>query len=592
MLRQKDIIVPLIAVLCLCLITKTSIAQPFKPAEKAKSFYSNLPDSAIELINNAIPGAAVYSPNKPKKLLVFNMDVWDGEIRAGHPSVPYANYMLQMMGKKTGAYETYFSNDTMVFESANLNQFDAICFNNTVGVLFKDPGLRNNLLEYVYSGKGFFGIHAAGATFCQWPVYDQFPEFGEMLGGFENGGHPWKPHEWITLKMDEPSHPLNRAFEGKEFDVSDEVFQFSEPYTRDRLRILLAIDTDKTDMSEERHILPERRADKDIAISWVRNYGRGRVFYTSLGHNAHINWNEKVLMHYLDAMQFVLGDLYAPATPSNKLTPAVEAQEKMEWRLGLTAYSFKNNTLFETIDKAASLGLLYLGGLNVQQVSDEIGGNFDYTMSEEDLVAVREKFLSAGVTLVSYYIHDIPADEETCRKIFEFGRKMGIETFISEPKVEALDLIEEYCEKYHIKLAIHNHGKDISPVYSDPENLLEVCQDRSPLIGACGDLGYWLRSGISPLEAVKLLGDRLITIQMHDLDKVGPDGHDVAWGNGEIELDAIIRHLTMSGVKLSLFGLEYSLDWDQERPEIKQSIEYFNDVCLKMAGSFQAGTNK
>jgi hypothetical protein len=194
-MRHKDITVPLI--LCLCLFVDIANAQPFKPAGQAKAFYSNIPDSAIELINNAIPGAAVVSPEKSRKLLVFNMDIWNGEIRAGHPSVPYANYMLQLMGKKTGAYETYFSNDTMVFQSVYLNQFDAICFNNTVGVLFDDPGLRNNLLEYVYSGKGFFGIHAAGATFCQWPVYDQFPEFGEMLGGFENGGAPME-----TPRMD------------------------------------------------------------------------------------------------------------------------------------------------------------------------------------------------------------------------------------------------------------------------------------------------------------------------------------------------------------------------------------------------------
>jgi sugar phosphate isomerase/epimerase len=589
-MRRQVIFIPL--VLTLCLYANISDAQPFIPASQAGAFYADLPDSAIELIHNAIPGEAVVSPGRSRKLLVFNLDIWDGEIRTGHPSIPYANYMLQLMGKKTGAYETYFSNDTMVFQTAYLNQFDAICFNNTVGVLFEDPGMRNNFLEYVYSGKGFFGIHAAGATFCQWPDYDQFPEFGRMLGGFENGGHPWKPHEWITLKMDEPTHPINRAFNGKSFDVSDEVFQFSEPYTRDRLRILLAIDTDKTDMSGDRRILPERRTDKDIAISWIRNYGRGRVFYTSLGHNAHINWNKKVLVHYLDGIQFAMGDLYAPATPSNKLTAAIDAREKLGWRLGLTAYSFKDHTLFETIDRAASLGLLYLEGLNVQRVSDEVSGNFDYTLSEDDLVAVRKKFLSAGVTMVSYYIHDIPNDEDTCRKIFEFGRKMGIETFISEPGVEALDLIEQYCEKYQIKMAIHNHGKNISPVYWDPEKLLEACQDRSPLIGACGDLGYWSRSGIEPLDAVKLLGDRLITLQVHDLDKAGPEGQDVAWGQGELELDAIIRQLGIAGIKPSVFGLEYSRDWEQERPEIKTSIEYFNDVCLKILAGHQADANK
>jgi sugar phosphate isomerase/epimerase len=228
----------------------------------------------------------------------------------------------------------------------------------------------------------------------------------------------------------------------------------------------------------------------------------------------------------------------------------------------------------------------------VQQLSDEITGNFDHTLSEEDLIAVRRKFLSAGVTLVSYYIHDIPGDEETCRAIFEFGRKMGIETFISEPAPEALDLIEKYCNKYNIKLAIHNHGEDISPVYWNPENLLELCRERSPLIGACGDLGYWSRSGIRPLNAIKLLGDRLITMQVHDLDEMGPAGKDVAWGKGELELEDIIRYLGMSGVKPTVFGLEYSLAWDQERPEIQQSIEYFNDICLRVAGGHPAGTDK
>jgi type 1 glutamine amidotransferase/sugar phosphate isomerase/epimerase len=573
----KHIFIVLIA------FTSLANAQHIVPASEAAGFYADIPDSVKTLIRNALPGSASIMPGAKGKLLVFNLNMRNGEVGNGHPSIPYANYMFKLMGEETGAWETWFSNDTLIFKPEVLQQFDAICFNNTTGVLFDDPVMRNNLLEYIYSGKGFIGIHAAGATFCQWPVYDQFPEYGEMLGGYENGGHPWKPHEWITLKLDEPGHPVNRAFNKKGFDVSDEVFQFSEPYSRDRLRILLSIDTERTDMSEERYILPERRADKDIAISWVRNYGRGRVFYTSLGHNAHINWNPVVLEHYFDALRFALGDLDAPTLPSNKVTPAIRAQEDLGWRLGLTGYSYKTNTLFETIDTAASMDIHFLGGLNVQKVSKTIPENFDYHLNDEEMILIRKKFLSAGVTLVTYYIHDIPEDEDGCRKLFEFGRKMGIETFISEPKPKALDMIEKYCKKYNIKLAIHNHKSDISPVWWNPQNIMKHCKDRSPLIGACGDFGYWARSGIQPSDAVNILKERLITIQMHDLNEFSIEGHDVAWGKGVLNLDHVLELIHDTGIKPSLFGLEYSLDWDRERPEILQNIEYFNNKTIRLS---------
>jgi len=557
-------------------------AQHYHYGEKANSHDDALSDSVRSLIELALPEKAAVKPDRTRKLLVFTLNRRNNEVHPGHASIPYANYMLRRMGEKTGAYETCFSNDTLVFRSDILNGFDAICFNNTGGVLFNDPQLRDNLLEYVYSGRGFFGIHAAGATFCQWPVYDQFPAYGEMLGGYENGGHPWKPDEQITLKLDDPEHPVNRSFGGKGFEICDEVFQFRDHYTRDHLRILLSIDTELTDMSEERYILPERRADKDLAISWVRTYGRGRVFYSSLGHNPHINWNEKVLVHYLDGIQYVLGDLDAPATPSNKLTSPVKAREKLGWRFGLTAYTFRDHTLFETIDQAASMGLLYLGGLNVQTVSEGIPKRFDYNLTDEELKAVRNKFLDEGVTLVTYYIHDIPADREVCERIFEFGRKMGIETFISEPEPEALDMIEQFCIQYHIKLAIHNHGKEISPVYWDPHQLLEMVNHRSTLIGACGDMGYWARMNIDPSEAVKTLGNRLITLQVHDLHRSGPEGHDVAWGTGIMDMDQFMRQMKEMGLKPSLIGLEYSRDWNRERPELYETIEYFDRLSMQL----------
>jgi type 1 glutamine amidotransferase/sugar phosphate isomerase/epimerase len=551
--------------------------------DDASSFYEDVSDEFRRQIEMAIPKEALVSPVKPRKLLVINRHVHNGKVVQGHGSIKYANYALKLIGEKTGAFQTYFSKDTLVFRSEILNQFDAICFNNTGGVLFEDKQLRRDLLEYVFSGKGFIGIHAAGATFVQYPVYDQFPEFGVMMGGYENGGHPWMDHEWINIKVEEPVHPINQVFHVENFDISDEVFQFSEPYTRDNLRILLKIDTSRTDTGPDRRILPERRADMDLAMSWVRRYGRGRVFYTSFGDNPHVFWDTRILHHDMAGIQYALGDLLAPATPNNRLTPAIMARERLNWKFGISAYTFKDKTLFETIEQTASLGMLYMGGFNAQKVSEQIDKDFDYNLADSVIFSIQQKFISSGVTMINYYIHDIPADEEVCEKIFAFASKMGVETIISEPKPEALDIIENCCVKYDIQLAIHNHTKDISPVYWDPKNVAEACEGRSPLIGACGDLGYWVRAGIDIPEAMDVLKDRLITFHVHDLDKMNKKGHDVPWGTGQCDLEQFFTRLKQEWRKPVFIGLEYAYNWGSSLPEVKQSKEFLDELSVQLS---------
>ncbi len=278
-------------------------------------------------IEQAVPRQCTIAPKKPRRLLVVTLNIRDGRVVKGHRSIPYGNYAFEYMGRTTGAFETVVSNDIEMFRPEKIKQFDAICFNNTVGVLFDDPQLRQSLLDFVHNGGGFVGIHAAAATFVQYPKYDQWPAFGQMLGAYEDGGHPWGPKETITIRIEDPDHPVNVAFAGRGFDIRDEVFQFRHGYSRDKLRVLLTIDPDKTDMGPQRRILPERRKDKDLALSWVRSYGKGRVFYTSFGHNKEIFWNQPLLRHMLDGIQFALGDLDASTTPSNELGSATKTTQ-------------------------------------------------------------------------------------------------------------------------------------------------------------------------------------------------------------------------------------------------------------------------
>ena len=266
-------------------------------------------------IEAAIPKKAPGRPGKSRRLLVTNLAKNGDRVIRGHPAIPAGNYAIELMGKRTGAFEAVFSDDVEMFRPDKIRQFDAICFNNTQGVLFDDPELKKSLLGFITEGHGFVGIHAAVATFVQYPVYDQWPPFGKMLGGTESGGHPWAPTDSLTFKVDDPKSPLTAVFKGLGFQVTDEVNQMQEPALRDHLHVLLSIDMEKTGLPKHK-MLPAREQDRDFPLSWIRNEGKGRVFYYGLAHNPDIFWNPAMVEHVLAGIQYALGDLKADATPS------------------------------------------------------------------------------------------------------------------------------------------------------------------------------------------------------------------------------------------------------------------------------------
>lgn len=522
----------------------------------------------------ALPAAAPVSPKQPRRLLIFDVNV----VYGGHPSRFYANLAFQEMGKKTGAFEVVISRDPAVFEKETLSQFDAVFLNNTVGNQFTDPKLRQNLLEFVYGGGGLMGVHGTAVAFWDWDGGgDDWPEFGRMLGG--RGARHREAQEKCFMKMDSPGHPLLASFPNEGFELSDEFFRVGDPYSRDRVRVLFSIDNEKTDLSAK----PPEREDEDYAAAWVRHYGRGRVFYTTFGHNPHQFWDPALLQFYRAAAQFALGDLEAPTIPSARLTPAIAAQEELGWNLGIVAYTFHKYTLFETIEKTDELGLAYLGGLDFQKVGGGIDKNFNADLTDEELKAIRIKLDDAGVRMLTCFYSVIPGDEEGCRKVFEFARKMGIQTLISEPPQEALDTIEGFCNDYDIDLALHNHDQKASPNYWSPEAVMKVCKERGPHIGVCADMGYWMRSGIDPVAAVGVIGNRLFEVQMHDLNELSPEGHDVPWGTGVGRTRAFLEEVFRQGIKPRMFGLEYSDDWLDSMPEVEKSARFFDKVTLDLA---------
>jgi type 1 glutamine amidotransferase len=289
--------------LCLTLIGAVAIGQELTAEQKQQ-------------VDAAVPAKPAAKPKKPRRILVSNLSMRNGRPFRGSSDaiLPLANYAFEQLGNKTGAYQAVFSNDVEMFRPEKLRDFDAICFLNTVGVLFEGAELKASLMEFISSGKGFIGIHDAIATFVQYPRYDQWPAFGQMLGGTENGGHPWNG-EVMAIKVDDPKSPLTAAFRGKDFEIADQAFQLQEPTLRDHMRVLLSIDVKRTATPPKR-VLAVRKDDLDFPVSWVRRHGKGRVFYSSLGHSAPVYSNPTVLQHFLAGIQYALGDLKADDSPA------------------------------------------------------------------------------------------------------------------------------------------------------------------------------------------------------------------------------------------------------------------------------------
>jgi type 1 glutamine amidotransferase len=278
----------------------------------------NFTSEQRQLIDAAVPSQAPAKPKRPRRLLVMDLQRRDGAVTKGpsYFALPAQNYALEQMGKRTGAYEVVISSDVQLFRPGTIDQFDAICFCNSLGVLTDDPILRKSLLDFVAGGKGIIGIHDGLATFVQWPAYDQFPEFGQMMGGTENGGHPFDGE--LTIRVDDPSSPLNAGFVGRSFTITDQAFQLQEPTLRDRLHVLLSIDAVQT-TPPARPFFGNRAKDKDFPMAWIKAYGNGRVFFSAFGHYDYSFWNPALLRHYLAGIQYALGDLIADDRSSAQL---------------------------------------------------------------------------------------------------------------------------------------------------------------------------------------------------------------------------------------------------------------------------------
>ncbi len=235
------------------------------------------------------------SPDAPRrKLLLFTLTQG-----FHHDSTEVLERELPKLGKESGAFEVTVTKAPGDFTDEKLKPYDAVFFFTTGNVL-PEPSQRKALIDFVGSGKGFIGAHNATDS-----LYD-FPEYGDMLGGYFDG-HPW--NQVVTVKVEDRTHPATKDLEAS-FKFKEEIYQYKD-FSRDKVHVLMSLDNSSVNIGRG------KRADKDYAVSWVREYGKGRVFFTGLGHYGPC-WKDETIMkkHLLPGIRWAMGDVMweRPAT--------------------------------------------------------------------------------------------------------------------------------------------------------------------------------------------------------------------------------------------------------------------------------------
>jgi hypothetical protein len=229
-----------------------------------------------------------------------------------HEAVSHAMATLERLGRESGLWTTTIRTDTealtkkkLEYNAKNLNDFDAVLF-YTGGELEMNAEQRAALLSFVHDdGRGFIGVHSAAITFADWP------EYREMIGGF------FDEHPWVTF--DAPILVEDSHFPGMQqwptaFVIRDEIYQMQD-WSREKVRVLMRLDADKIDLKNP-HV---HRKDHDFAVTWAKMYGKGRVYYSTLGH-VEQNWdNPRLQQMYVEAIKWAMGLVDADVTPRSLL---------------------------------------------------------------------------------------------------------------------------------------------------------------------------------------------------------------------------------------------------------------------------------
>jgi len=277
------------------------------------------------------------------------------------------------------------------------------------------------------------------------------------------------------------------------------------------------------------------------------------------------------------AMTLGSGTLLGTRLLAEEVPGGSQGMEKLGWTLACQLYTFRRFPFYEAIEKIAALGIkavepcffLALDKTQPGLVTSE-------TLSTEKRAEMKDRMAKLGISMPNFYAN-VGNDAEQAKKIFAFAKEMGSQTIVAEPPPEAMPMLDDLLAEFGLRLAIHNHPKSPESRYWHPKNVLEAVRGRSERIGACCDTGHWVRSGLDPVECLKMMEGRVITFHLKDVAEVGVvEARDVPLGTGAAKYDLVLKELARQKFR-GVLPIEY----EHDSPDLEKDVAACRDFVLR-----------
>lgn len=260
-------------------------------------------------------GLVAVDAAEPARVLMLTQSkgFTHGSVNRRDKPLAASEIAMTQLGQQTGLFKVDCTQNAEAdFTKANLQKYQIVMFYTTGALPIAEADLDYFFKEWLTTkGHGFVGFHSAADT------YGDYQPYWDMVGGTFNG-HPWNAGETVTISVHDTAHPAMKPL-GAEFEIKDEIYQYKN-WQPEKVRVLMSLNMAKC----------KTKAPYMVPVSWVKNYGEGRVFFTNLGHNEGTWTNPKFLEHVTGGVKWVLGQDEGDATPNPELSAQLEAKAKVD----------------------------------------------------------------------------------------------------------------------------------------------------------------------------------------------------------------------------------------------------------------------